>query len=126
MIQKGESPNSDQQLKSENQSNGSGGIAQVENNSAIRSSGATSGQSLLDQQQGFSNNRMQDPSITPPQTSSEGNNGGAANQQPSITYVPIILFCCPNIIKNEPCFCGPHSTVPVKLPSLGHMNDILN
>ena len=27
MIQKGESPNSDQQLKSENQSNGSGGIA---------------------------------------------------------------------------------------------------
>jgi len=79
MIQKGESPNSDQQLKSDNQSNGSGVIAQVENNSAIRSSGATSGQSLLDQQQGFSNNRMQDPSITPPQTSSEGNNGGAAN-----------------------------------------------
>ena len=78
MIQKGESPNSDQQLKSENQSSGSVGIAQVENNSAIRSSGATSGQSLLDQQ-GFSNNKMQDPSITPPQTSSEGNNGGTSN-----------------------------------------------
>jgi len=32
-----------------------------------------------------------------------GVNAAITPDQPNIAYIPIFMFCCPNIIKNEPC-----------------------
>jgi len=32
--------------------------------------------------------------------------GGSSGNNSNIQYVPIMVMCCPNILKNEPCYCG--------------------
>lgn len=43
------------------------------------------------------------------ETSGSGNSGVSQTM-----YVPVYILCCPNIIKNEPCYCGhtPFVTMP--------------
>lgn len=31
---------------------------------------------------------------------------GSGNSNTSVQYVPVLIICCPNLLKNEPCFCG--------------------
>ncbi|TNV83930.1 hypothetical protein FGO68_gene6599 [Halteria grandinella] len=110
--------------QSESQSNGSSGIQQ-ENNSGIGSSaGATSGQSLVDHSvfNGFQFKNQQSEVVN-------GANGSLSelqnNQQ--IQYIPIVMFCCPSLIRGEICHCGPmHSMNPIRLPSINHLAEIIN
>ena len=32
--------------------------------------------------------------------------GSGANGNNNVQYIPIMIVCCPNLMKNEPCFCG--------------------
>ncbi len=52
--------------------------------------------------------RSRDPAQQMTSSSNEsGVNAAITPDQPNIAYIPIVMFCCPNIIRNEPCLCGP-------------------
>jgi hypothetical protein len=40
-----------------------------------------------------------------PNIGSSGGSGSSGNNN-NIQYVPIMVVCCPNILKNESCNCG--------------------
>jgi len=48
-----------------------------------------------------------------------GSNGGSGNgSSNSIQYVPILIVCCPNLLKNETCSCGHTSSVQIPANTL--------
>jgi hypothetical protein len=37
------------------------------------------------------------------------------------------MFCCPNVLKNEPCKCGPNfHSEPVQLSSIDHLKTFID
>lgn len=55
------------------------------------------------------------------------NDGVLRSVQSQVNYIPIVIFCCPNILKNEPCHCGPNShSEPIQLPSIDHLKEFMN
>ena len=47
-----------------------------------------------------------------------GSSGGSGNSgSNNVQFVPIMVICCPNLLKNEPCYCGHQSfvTIPSQL-----------
>ena len=88
-------------ISSENGSNGS-------NNGQENNSG--SGGSNLAYLDSSSGNRMISGTAM---SHAPGSGSGNANSNSNIQYVPILIVCCPNILKNEPCFCGHQQIVPM-------------
>lgn len=88
-----------QNINSENGSSGSNyqgiGLNGQENNSG---SGGGSNLAYLDSSSGNKNISASGLSHAPGSISGNGNN--------NVLYVPIFIVCCPNLLKNEPCFCG--------------------
>lgn len=83
-------------INSENISNGS-------NNGQENNSGSGGGSNLayLDSSTGNKNISGAGVSHAPSSGSGNGNSGNS-----NVQYVPIFIVCCPNLLKNEPCFCG--------------------
>jgi hypothetical protein len=48
--------------------------------------------------------------------SGSGNNSGSNGS--NIQYVPILVMCCPNLLRNEPCFCGHQQSVQIPANNL--------
>ena len=89
---------------SENGSNG-GNNSGGSNNSNL---------AYLDSSSGGKNNSGLGP-ISAPNVGSSGGSGSSGNK--NIQYVPIMVVCCPNILKGESCLCGHQSfvTMPSQL-----------
>eukprot|EP00347_Sterkiella_histriomuscorum_P014705 403359865 len=60
-----------------------------------------------------------------PNVGSSGGGGSSGNS--NIQYVPIMVVCCPNILKNEQCPCGHQSfvTMPSQLQLHQYLNQLM-
>ena len=38
-------------------------------------------------------------------------NGNSGSNGTNIQFVPILILCCPNLLRNEPCACGHQQSV---------------
>lgn len=87
---------------SENGSNGGSNNGR-ENNSGSGSGSGLSGsnQAYLDSTAGHLRN------ISGSNAAGSGSgNGNSGSNGSNIQYVPILVMCCPNLLRGEPCYCG--------------------
>jgi hypothetical protein len=63
-------------------------------------------------------------------SSQQGTRNELANDPPNVTFpyqfIPIILICCPNVVKGEPCGCGHNSYYPANDFYSNQMSKFLN
>ena len=46
---------------------------------------------------------------------------------PKVAFIPIVMFCCPAVLKNEPCKCGPnYHSEPVQLSSIDRLKSFID
>ena len=83
---------------SENNSNDSG-------NGSNNSGSINSNLAYLDSRDSAIRNLSGGAISNHPKLNSSGG-GSSGNNGNTIQYVPILVMCCPNILKNEPCYCG--------------------